>query len=254
MTHTVTPTASVTLAPAVSPTPLPFEAVVIFGQSVEERDLTAYRFGNGARAVLLVGAVHGGFEGHTSQLMESVAAHVRANPSELPPDITLWIVPMLNPDGVARGRILEGRFNANAVDLNRNWPCGWQSVAYFRDMQVSAGAQPLSEPETQALSDLIIAIQPAASLFFHAAAAAVYSGTCGGDSGSGALSATYGDAAGYTYGDSFSAYPVTGTAPAWVNSLGLAAADVELASATETEFDRNLAGVRAALCWVSETC
>jgi len=234
---------------------MPTDQTLVFGLSVEGRDLTAYRLGSGARAVLLVGAVHGGFESNTAQLMEALAAHFRANPSDLPADITLWIVPALNPDGVARGRVLEGRFNANTVDLNRNWPCGWQPVAYFRDMEVSAGGEPLSEPETRALSDLIISIQPAASLFFHAAAAGVFSGNCGGDGGSGALSAVFGEAAAYSYGESFSAYPVTGTAPAWVNSLGLAAADVELASATEVEFDRNLAGVKAALCWASrEPC
>lgn len=226
--------------------------VLRFGTSVEGRDLTAYRIGSGARVILLVGAVHGGFETNTSQLLDEIIAYFRANPSEIPSDITLWIIPMLNPDGVARGRILEGRFNANTVDLNRNWPCGWQPVAYFRDMEVNAGAEPLSEPETKALSDLIINLQPSASLFFHAAAAGVFSGSCGGDSGSEALSATYGDAAGYSYGESFSAYPVTGTAPAWVNSLGLAAADVELASANDTEFDRNLAGINAVLCYVSQ--
>ncbi len=246
---------SPTLSPEIPATLLSTDEPLVFGLSVEGRDLTVYRLGNGARAVLLVGSVHGGFESNTAQLMEELAAHFRANPLELPDDITLWIVPALNPDGVARGRVLEGRFNANAVDLNRNWPCGWQPVAYFRDMKVSAGSEPLSEPETQGLSDLIISIQPAASLFFHAAAAGVFSGDCGGDAGSGALSQVYGDAADYSYGAAFSAYPVTGTAPSWVNSLGLAAADVELASATEVEFDRNLAGVNAALCWVSQsTC
>lgn len=248
-----TPLPSATALPSATPAPSatpPSE--VVFGQSVEGRPLTAYRVGEGARAVLLVGAVHGGFEAHTAELLTEIAAHYRA--VGLPADLTLWVVPALNPDGVARGRVLAGRFNASGVDLNRNWPCGWQAEAYFRDQVVSAGAEPLSEPETRALADFIIALRPAATLFFHAAAAGVYAGTCGGDAGSAALAASFGQAAGYDYGESFSAYPVTGTAPAWVNSLGLPAADVELASATDIELTRNLAGVQAALCWVSEGC
>lgn len=249
---TQTQITSETLSPTASPTPLP--RTVVFGQSVEGRDLTAYRIGDGARSVMLVGAVHGGFESNTTELMEALAEHFRANPADLPADITLWIIPALNPDGVERGRVLAGRFNANGVDLNRNWPCGWQPVAYFRDQTVSAGAEPLSEPETRALADLITSVQPAATLFYHAAASGVFAGTCGGEAGSGALSATVGLAAGYDTGEAFSAYPVTGTAPAWVNSLGLAAADVELASSTDPEFERNLAGVQAAVCWVSSVC
>ncbi|MCU0475139.1 MAG: DUF2817 domain-containing protein [Anaerolineae bacterium] len=254
---THTPSPAPTLTPLASPTPAPSatpEAERVFGQSAEGRDLTVYRIGAGERAVLLVGAVHGGFESNTAALMSELVAHYRAQPESLPADVSLWVVPMLNPDGVARGRVIEGRFNANGVDLNRNWPCGWQREAYFRDQVVSAGDAPLSEPETRALADLITAVQPAASLFYHAAAAGVYGGACGGDAGSAALSAAVGQAAGYDYGESFSAYPVTGTAPAWVNSLGLAAADVELATATETEFERNLAGVQAAACWVSALC
>lgn len=254
LTSTPSPTIqpTVTSEPAASPTIVP--RTVVFGQSVEGRDLTAYRIGDGERSVMLVGAVHGGFEANTTELMEALAEHFRANPADLPADITLWIVPALNPDGVERGRVLAGRFNANGVDLNRNWPCGWQPVAYFRDQTVSAGAEPLSEPETRALADLITSVQPAATLFYHAAASGVFAGTCGGEAGSGALSATVGLAAGYDTGEAFSAYPVTGTAPAWVNSLGLAAADVELASSTDPEFDRNLAGVQAAACWVSSVC
>jgi hypothetical protein len=222
-----------------------------FGTSVEGRALTGLRLGSGSRVLMLVGAVHGGFEVNSIELIEALATHFQANPADLPPDTALVLIPMLNPDGVARGRVLEGRFNANAVDLNRNWPCGWQAEAYFRDQVVSAGSQPLSEPETAALAALIQTLQPSAVLFYHAAASGVFAGNCGGDVGSQALAATVGTAAGYDFGAAFSAYPVTGTAPAWVNSLGIPAADVELASATDPEFERNLAGVLAALDWLT---
>lgn len=222
-----------------------------FGTSVEGRDLRGYRIGTGTKILLLVGAIHGGFEANSAELIDLLAAHFRDTPSDILPDITLLLIPALNPDGLSRGRVLEGRFNANSVDLNRNWACGWSPVAYFRDQTVSAGSSAFSEPETQALSALIQQVQPSAVLFYHAAASGVYSGDCGGDFGSGGLSETYGRAAEYDFGGDFSAYPVTGTAPAWVNSLGIPSADVELASSTDPEFERNLRGVMAVQYWLA---
>lgn len=272
-TETTTPrptlTAALTLptstsAPLILPTrpitaALPTEAAFgndtaqafTFGTSVEGRALTGLRIGSGSHVLMLVGAVHGGFEVNSIALIEALATHFQANPADLPPDTALVLIPMLNPDGVARGRVLEGRFNANAVDLNRNWPCGWQAEAYFRNQVVSAGSQPLSEPETAALAALIQTLQPSAVLFYHAAASGVFAGNCGGEVGSEALSAAVGTAAGYDFGAAFSAYPVTGTAPSWVNSIGIPSADVELASATDPEIERNLAGVLAALQWLA---
>jgi hypothetical protein len=240
----VTPLALSPQPSALSPQPF------VFGTSVEGRELRGIRIGDGAQILMLVGAVHGGFETNTSALIEQLAAHFRDNPPDLLPDVSLILIPVLNPDGVARGRVLEGRFNANAVDLNRNWGCGWEPVAYFRDQIIGAGDEPFSEPETAALSVLIQSVQPSAVLFYHAAADGIFAGDCGGDSGSAALSEAYGRAAEYGYEDGFSRYPVTGTGPAWVNSIGIPSADVELASATDPEFDRNLRGVMAVQWWL----
>ena len=222
-----------------------------FGTSVEGRELRGVRIGDGPRILMLVGAVHGGFETNTSALIEQLAAHFRDHPADLLPDVSLILIPSLNPDGVSRGRVLEGRFNASGVDLNRNWGCGWEPVAYFRDQVVGSGDAPFSEPETAALSSLIQSVQPSAVLFYHAAADGVFAGDCGGDAGSAALSEAYGRAAEYSYEDGFSRYPVTGTGPAWVNSIGIPSADVELASATDPEFDRNLHGVMAVQWWLA---
>lgn len=247
----IVPTAEPSPSPETAPTATVLPDRFVFGRSVEGRDLIGYRFGRGERVLMLVGAVHGGFERHTADLIEQLAEHYRSVPGDVLPQISLVLIPALNPDGVARGRVLAGRLNANGVDLNRNWPCGWSPQAVFRDQPVGAGAEPLDQPETRALADLIEDLQPGAVLFFHAAAAGVFAGDCGGDAGSAALSATFGAAAGYDFGSDFSDYVVTGTAPAWVNSLGIPSADVELSSATDPEFDRNLAGVQAAQCWLA---
>ncbi|MBV6436523.1 MAG: hypothetical protein AELANPGJ_01786 [Anaerolineae bacterium] len=262
---TAVPTAASTPAPLIVPTDTPSPAPspestpaattlpdrFVFGQSVEGRDLIGYRIGSGERVLMLVGAVHGGFEQHTSDLIEQLADHYRSTPADVLPQVSLVLIPALNPDGLARGRVLAGRLNANGVDLNRNWPCGWSPNAVFRDQPVGAGAEPLDQPETRALAALIEDLQPGAVLFFHAAAAGVFAGDCGGDAGSAAMSAVFGAAASYAYGSDFSDYVVTGTGPAWVNSIGIPSADVELTSATDPEFDRNLAGVQAVQCWLA---
>jgi hypothetical protein len=64
------------------------------------------------------------------------------------------------------------------------------------------------------------------------------------------LSAILGEAAGYDYGQSFSAYPVTGTAANWVDGQGVPSADVELETWTGTEFERNLRGIMAVQQWI----
>ena len=66
------------------------------------------------------------------------------------------------------------------------------------------------------------------------------------------MSQILGQAAGYSFGQAFSAYPVTGTASSWVDGLGIPSADVELKSWTDSEFDRNLAGIMALQRWLAE--
>lgn len=251
LTATVTATASPPPpTPTLTPTLLP--ARFTFGQSVQGRPLEAYRFGTGSQIILLVGGVHAGFERNTTRLIERIRDHLSAFPQDVAADVQFILVPRLNPDGDALGATLAGRFNANGVDLNRNWACGWQAEARFRDQIVSAGTQPFSEPETLALGGFIQQTRPAVVLFYHSAANGVFNGHCNDVSVSEDLAQLYGDAAQYPHGQTFSAYPVTGTAPSWVDSLGIPSADVELASASDDEFIRNWNALNAVQRWLTE--
>ena len=98
----------------------------------------------GASGGLLVfGAIHGDEPG-SALLCERFLSHVGA--ASGPP---LSIVPVLNPDGLARNH----KDNANGVDLNRNFAArSWtrtHPIPYF------PGSSPLSEPESQALATLV---------------------------------------------------------------------------------------------------
>jgi predicted deacylase len=236
---------------------------MLIGRSAGGRALLARRMEGAAqgdaRVLLLVGGMHGGWEANTVALINALIAYFADHPQEIPPGIALAFVPVANPDGLPQGREAAGRFNANGVDLNRNWGCGWQREAYWRDLPVNAGMYAFSEPETSALADYIQTLRPMVALFYHSAAGGVYAGSCEqsiygaqGGAASSAMATVYGEAARYRYGEEFSAYPVTGTAAGWAAGLGIAAADVELQTWTQPEFERNLRAIRAVMAWMAE--
>ncbi len=241
LTQVAVPVQTATLAPG----------AVLIGRTVEGRGILARRLGSGSRTILLVGGIHGGYEVNTVALMNEVIAHFSATPEDIAPGLSLVVVPALNPDGLLRGREAAGRFNANGVDLNRNWACDWSPEAFWQDRAVDPGPQPFSEPETAALADYILQNPPVAALFYHSAANGVFAGACDGDHGSQALGHLYGQAAGYPSDSPFSHYEVTGDASSWVDGQGIPAITVELQSWTETEWARNFAGIMAVQCQVT---
>jgi len=246
-TDTITPT--ILPSPTMTATALPERFV--FGQSAGGRDLESYRYGTGRYVIMIVGGIHAGFESNTIDLVSELRVHFQSNRDAIDPEITFIFVPVLNPDGQSRGRILEGRFNGNNVDLNRNWACGWSPDAQFGQGIVDPGTEAFSEPESTALGSLIQRVNPSAVMFYHSAANGVFAGNCGENSAdSDGLAAIYGEASGYPYGSEFDEYPVTGTAPGWVDSIGIPALDIELATAQSTEFERNLRAIMIVQQWV----
>uniref|UniRef100_UPI002FDB3D4C murein tripeptide amidase MpaA n=2 Tax=Pantoea TaxID=53335 RepID=UPI002FDB3D4C len=83
------------------------------------------------------------------------------------------VVLAVNPDGCQLGL----RANAHGVDLNRNFPAAnwqsgetvyrWNSAAEARDVLLSTGDRPGSEPETQALCELIHGLKPRWVVSWH---------------------------------------------------------------------------------------
>ncbi len=103
-------------------------------------------------AVLVVGCIHG----NEPAGIAIARALERVRP---PQGVALWIVPDLNPDGVAANT----RHNADDVDLNRNFPTGWRAQTGVYD----SGPRPLSEPESQIAYRLILRIRPRVTIWFH---------------------------------------------------------------------------------------
>jgi murein tripeptide amidase MpaA len=245
----------------------PTTTVTTIGTSVESRAIEAHVIGSGENNLLFVGGVHGGYEWNSILLAYEMIDHFTANPDEIPENTRMHIIPNLNPDGLFLATGLdgrfeatdisstemhttgEGRFNANGVDLNRNFACKWAPESSWRGRTVSAGTSAFSEPEAAALRDYVNQISPQVAVFWHSQANNVYASECE----SGVLPETltvmnaYAIAGNYGAVPVFDAYPITGDAEGWLASINIPAVTVELETRTSIEWTRNLAGTKAVL-------
>ena len=239
------------LRPFVLPTltAYPDDTRFTLGQSVEGRDIWAWQFGDGPFTIVLVGGLHGGFEGNTVVLAEELVAHFRETPEDVLPGVRLMIIPAANPDGLLRGNDLVGRFNANGVDLNRNWGCEWSETAFIRDIILSIlDPRPFSEPESLASTHLLCRHRILMRLCSITVRLAAFSWVSAMSDGSAEwMGEILSQSTGYPYGQ-FDFYEVTGDATNWLAERGVPAAIIELYTSTESELDRNMRGVMALQC------
>lgn len=251
-------------APELPPATIATSTRSILGASVEGRSIEAYTYGAGENSLVFVGGIHGGYEWNSVLLAYELMDYLAEDPSRIPSSVRVVVIPSANPDGVFKitgkeGRFTPadvtagdqsaGRFNANGVDLNRNFGCKWQSEAVWRGNKVSAGSEAFSESEARALRDFFLRERPRAAVFFHSQANAVYASECheGVLPETLAIMSAYAGAAGYPAVASFDAYPVTGDVEGWLASVGVPALSVELSSHEAVEWSKNRLGIEALL-------
>ena len=254
--------------PTPVPTPVATTAAqpvhTVIGHSVQGRAIDAYSYGNGPAQLLFVGGIHGGYEWNSVLLAYTFMDYLSANPTFIPANETITVVPSANPDAVFKvvgkeGRFVasdvatntellaSARFNADNVDLNRNFDCKWQPKSTWQSKMVSGGSAAFSEPEAQAIRDYALEIKPAAAIFWHSQADAVYASQCL----KGILPVTldimntYASAAGYPAVKTFDAYTTTGAADDWLSTQNIPAITVELKTHDTIEWDQNLKGITA---------
>ena len=244
-------------APAGGEQPEAAPGAQVIGYSVEGRPISAYRIGDGPLKVVLAGDIHGGLEANTHILAQQLLAHFQDHPSEVPADVSLWIIPTLNPDGLAAGT----RWNAHDVDLNRNADtdldgCGgndWSpdTVGLEGPHPGAGGDYPFSEPEIRAVRDFLADAWIA--VFYHSAAGAIYGDNCQRHLPSTRLAAILSEATGYPVpADGWTSYPITGEIGDYLAGEGVASVTIELTDHDDPELERNLAGVRAILASAGE--
>ena len=225
---------------------------VVIGESQMGQPLMVYQLGGGPTPVFILGGHHGGPEANTVRLVYQLMDFFERYLWEIPQGLRLDFMPEGNPDGLARG----SRQYRSGVDPNRNWGGpGWEADAYDSNgvFRVGlGGSEPYSEPETQALRDYLLAVRPALTINYHSRGGFLFGGR---GERSATLSEAYARASGYyrptpTAGGSaprLLTYRVSGAMNPWMADQGLAAILVELATSTDSELARNLAGLQAVL-------
>ena len=127
----------------------------IAGFSVKGTAIDYSTYGCGDDTVLILGAIHGN-EPASAMLTGELEKHLKKNQSLLA-DKRIVVIPVANPDGLAAGT----RFNANGVDINRNFE------ADNRENNEKYGLSPLTEPESRALKSVITQYLPNRVVTIH---------------------------------------------------------------------------------------
>ena len=194
-----------------------------YGRSVEGIPLTVYLPDTGDPGLLILATIHGDEAETTVVVSEALRCIPRG-------DLQAAVILCGNPDGMLRGT----RGNARGVDLNRNFPTSnWSPdpVHYksratdARDIALSPGAAPASEPETSALIALLERLRPRAVISLHAALA------CIDDPNASALGRRLAERCAVPLQTDIG-YPTPGSMGTWAGEHGLALITWELEAAS----------------------
>jgi g-D-glutamyl-meso-diaminopimelate peptidase len=172
------------------------------GKTAQGSDIWAAKLGKGERSILLVGSHHAREWLTTTLLMSmleeyaeaySQGASIAGYSTNSLDDVSIWFVPLLNPDGV---RIQQGDFsdlsrkekfsvwkmnrfsknwsrwkaNANGIDVNRQYPAGWNTLktgVHRPHYQFYKGKHPLQAEEAKALVSFTKQIDPLIAVAYH---------------------------------------------------------------------------------------
>lgn len=178
------------------------------GHSHFNRKILAVKLGKGQNNILINGSHHGR-EWMTSMLiMKMIETYAEAYSkkhfigdydTDVFNDISIWFVPMVNPDGVTLQQFGPDKFpifhknsliqmnkgsrdfsgwkaNGWGVDLNRQYPAGWDELEGEpnRNYQFYKGEKPFQAMEIQALSLFTKKIKPALAISYHTAGREIF--------------------------------------------------------------------------------
>ncbi|WP_338026292.1 M14 family metallopeptidase [Cohnella algarum] len=189
----------------------PFVAASVIGKSVMGKPIHSLRIGEGAFRLHVNGAMHANEWITALALMRFAEEYARAckrkgtiggkPAARLYDRCTLWIVPMVNPDGVdlvldgiapdhpryaellrwnnGSDRFHRWKANIRGVDLNDQFPAHWEEERFRRGADGPGprdygGSAPLTEPEAKALADFARETDFHAAIAFHTQGEEIY--------------------------------------------------------------------------------
>ncbi|WP_052123961.1 M14 family zinc carboxypeptidase [Ureibacillus manganicus] len=181
-----------------------FTELMKIGTSVQGRNLYALKIGKGDLEILMDASMHGREHMTTNVLLEMMDEYIKAydesskigefDVKELLNKVSIWFVPMMNPDGVTLvqtglsvlpeqiimnyGSVNFNRWKANihGVDLNRNFDGGWvtKKTVKFPAYKDYKGEGPFTEPEARALRDFIAQRIIKSYITYHSSGSVIY--------------------------------------------------------------------------------
>lgn len=156
------------------------------GKTLEGRDILAIKISDNAKTdeqepVFLVNGMHHAREVMTPEITTDMVTYLTSNYGQNA-EVTkwvdsteIWVVPMFNLDGNNKMWTQDSMWRKNTrggfgVDINRNYPTGWNSCAgssASQSAQDYRGSGPASEPETKAMMGLVASIKPVFNISYH---------------------------------------------------------------------------------------
>jgi hypothetical protein len=264
-----------TTAPVATTTAAADEKQTVIGKSAGGRDIVAYHYGaapaSTTEEVLLVGGVHGGYSWNTALVAYEAMEYLESSPDAIPQNVRVTVVPVLNPDGLAKvvtaagafsasevkateATRVAGRFNGNGVDLNRNFDCDWQAEGTWQTKKVDGGDAAFSEPEAAAIKSYVESHDIAVAVVWYSSAGGVFASNCheGVLAGTKMFMGEFAKASGYQAHEEFDFYEVTGDMTNWLAKRGTPAFSVLLTDHQDTEWAKNRKGLEAVLATAGE--
>lgn len=173
------------------------------------KPIWAVKLGKGERNIVLIGSHHGREWLTSTLLMKMLESYSVAYQGEkkfgsksttVLNDVSIWFVPMLNPDGVAiqqqdltdfpvehQKRLMlmneclnnfeRWKANGMGIDLNRQYPAGWEALdqepadPFYKFYK---GKKPLESNEVVALTNFINEIKPSIAVSYHTAGREIF--------------------------------------------------------------------------------
>ena len=171
-----------------------FKKVSVIGNTHEKRNIFCIEIGTGERCAVFAAAFHG-LEYLTATALIEFAKSF-SSMTEYHNKLRLFVVPMVNPDGVEiaingidpknpyhrdiikHTGIIDftkvWQANASGVDINHNFNAEWKSICDAPSPTKYGGEYPESEPETRAIVNLLRKTEPELFIAFHSQGKEIY--------------------------------------------------------------------------------
>lgn len=171
-----------------------FDKVSVIGKSRLGRNIYCIELGRGERCGVFAAAFHG-LEYLTATVLLNFAQKF-LKMTEYHNKLRIYVIPMINPDGVEiviHGLNPKNAFhrdiinhtgiidftnvwqaNASGVDINHNFNARWERIKSGPGPTKYGGEYPESEPETRAVTELLKKKEPELFIAFHSQGKEIY--------------------------------------------------------------------------------